>query len=281
MLALYKLQIKVLFKNPFLIFDFLFAFIFILIFGSILQSNIFFDEQIKIIQMTQLSGFILGMIILNSGMYSFGFSFFTMKESILLKRIGSTKIKKSEAIFAFIISGFTILFLVIIWVFFLVWIFGLSKVIPKIYWENIKFGALFFGIALGAISSYLIAFFFVSISSNSEIYNTITTLYFFIAIFLSGGLNVNNVESVAWMEYISWLTPVGWNSTFLSHSMLGYDVWNLSGYFIDVPILNNTRELVVVKEKVNSWEATLDIFMPIIFSIAAILATLKTFKWDN
>lgn len=273
MFALYKLQLKVSIKNPFLIFDFLISFLFILIFGSIINASADLNDQEKVILMTEFFGFILAILLISSGIYSFGFSFFTMKESILLKRIGASKITKTEAISAFMLSGFTILIFAIIWAFFVVWIFSddVFKVIPSILWTQIKWGAVIYGVAVGAIASYIIGFFFVSISPNSEIYNVFTTFYYFIALFLSGGFNFSG-ETIKWMEVIGWLTPLGWNSKFISDAMIGLDVWNLSGY---------SAQLGTKIIETEAWEATLDVFMPLIFAGLAGLASLKTFKWDS
>ncbi len=270
MFALFKLQIKVLFKNPFLIFDFLIAFIFILIFGSLIQNNASLAlEAQKQVAMTSLFGFIVAMLLLNSGMYSFGFSFFSMKESVLLKRIGASKISKPGALSAFMLSGLTILCLVLIWTFSLTAILGVAGVIPQIAWADAKWGAVIVGIIIGGITSYILALFFVSISKNTEIYNMFTTLFFFFAVFLSGGLTGSDAR---WMEIISYLTPVGWNADFISNAFLGLPVWNLGGY---------TGNIMGMPMSVEAWEASLDLIMPIIFATVAGLATIKTFKWDS
>ncbi len=265
MFALYKLQIKVLFKNPFLIFDFLTAFIFILIFGSIVKLNLGLGVEGQF-AMTSLFGFIIAMLLLNSGMYSFGFSFFSMKESILLKRIGASKISKSEAFSAFILSGCTILLLVLIWTFSITAILGAGQVIPELRWSKMNWSAIIVGIIIGALTSYILALFFVSISKNTEIYNMITFLFFFFAVFLSGGLTNSSAQ---WMEIIGYLTPVGWNAEFISNAMNGGEVWHLGGYTLETG------------EKVYAWQATLDLIMPLIFAGLAGVTTLKTFKWDS
>ncbi len=266
MFALYKLQTKVLFKNPFLIFDFLTSFIFIIIFGSLIQANADMTSAMKETAMTSLFGFILAMLLLNSGMYSFGFSFFSMKESVLLKRIGASKISKPGALSAFMLSGITLLVLVLIWAFSITAILGVGGVIPMISWGDANWSAVIVGIIIGAITSYILALFFVSISKNTEIYNMFTTLFFFFAVFLSGDLTGSDAQ---WMQIISYLTPVGWNSEFISNAFLGLPVWNLGGY-----------SSAIVGD-IEAWRATLDLIMPIIFAAVAGLITIKTFKWDS
>lgn len=268
MFALYKLRTKVLFKNPFLIFDFLLSFIFILIFGSIAKT-VSPLEQVQTTAFTGVFGTVLAMLILNSGLYSFGFSFFKMKESVLLRRIGASKISKPQAIVSFIFSGFTLLGIVLVWSFLITYIFGLLNVIPKLEWGNLinnnglNLVALFVGIIIGSLSAYILSFFFISISPNSEIYNTFTTFYFFIAVFLGGGL-YSAGDTPEWMNIIGKLTPVGWNSSFITDALLGYNVWSLGGY-----------------ASVEAWEASLNLFMPIIFATLAGLASIKLFRWDS
>ena len=284
MIALYKLNTNVLFKNPFLYVNFVISFMFLLVFGSILKASMVGvpDEFVRQ-AMTGLFGSLLVMIILNSGMYSFGYSFFLIKESVLLKRIGSTKITKMGAIFAYTLSGFTMLSINILWLFLAAFLLSgdVIGLIPSLNWDAGAQGwtGVIFGIIVAAIVSYITAFFFVSICKNSEIYNLVITLYFFIALFLGGGISFTSEPSPEWMTWIGRCTPVGWNISFVSDAMLGNNVWDFANGYSYVTGVTPLGE--PIKTEVESWKAILNAFLPLVFAGVMLGITTKTFKWDN
>ncbi|BDV03726.1 MAG: hypothetical protein HPPSJP_4470 [Candidatus Hepatoplasma scabrum] len=282
MFALYKMQARVWFKNPFSYFSFIFATFFLVVLGAISAvqdtTSGASDQQVQLLVQTSFGMAISAMII--SSANNFGFTIFNLRDSILLKRIGATKITKTQVISEIVLWGITTLFFVMIWIFFLQWLLGVTGFFGQYStgenietdWGRIKWGGLIVAILIGAVVSYTIALFFISISPNTDTYNIITLFYFFFAVFLGGGVTIANTRD--WMNIAGKLTPIGWNREFIVSSVSGFDVFNFTSANIVNPPFDSF-------EKIEGYTSALDFFMPFVFMIIVMPFTVKAFKWDQ
>lgn len=274
MFALYKLQLKVWIKNPFSLFDFLMATIFFIVLASIVavtyEDNLTDPDAVQ--AMALVFGSVITILIVSSGLFSFGYTFFVMKDSVLLKRIGATKLSKTSAISSFILFGMSTFMLVLLYLFFLMFLLGdVIGIVPALDWANVNWGGLFLGIFIGLIASYIIAFFFISISQNAQIYNIYTMIYFLVVAFLGGLFTPAATET--WVLIVGWITPVGWTADLISGSLMGGDVFN----FVDGYGLTGVGSEIGE----TGTMAALNIFMPVIFSLVFGVIAAKLFKWDT
>ena len=279
MWAIYKLQAKAYFSNIFARVDFITAVLFLIVIGSIsvakgTQVAIASRENIAIVSS------ISGLMIFNSALWTFGLPFFEMKKSVLLKRIGATKINKPTAIGAFLLWGMTTTLFILIWISMWVGFFQIPAIadgtnnllfISSSIWAKVNWGGLFVGIIITTLSFYSIAFLFVSFNKNSEIYNITGTFYYFIVAFL-GGAVVPTINR-DWMTVIGYMSPLGWTSKFMGDAMLGQHVFDLSGYQTLLPGSDQFKNI-------GEFKAIGRILFPIVFGTLALGASAKIFKWD-
>lgn len=247
MYALYKLQAKSYFSNIFSKVEFITTFLFLAVLGSLIVfyigptfgsdatiTNPAYNKTISSANITIISSIVL-LMIMQSALNTFGLSFYEMKDSVLLRRIGATKISKPQAIGSFILWGMTTMLFTIAWIAFLVGIMqiqaigeatgGVLYVDPAI-WTNANWGGAILTIIIVAVSVYAIAFFFVSIAPSSETYNIISIFYFFLMAFLGGSLTPNAGRE--WMTVIGYMSPLGWGRELMDASMNGLSVFNLT-----------------------------------------------------
>lgn len=267
MFSLYKLQAKIYFKGADAFFSFFTAFVFLLIFGSIVKYSGADDESLSL-GMLIVFGSVTSITIMNVSFNSFGYGLFDMKNSVLIRRIGATKLTKSDVLSSFILWGTTIVIMQILWLFALMLLMGNAiNYFPSLELSGISWVGLIYGILIGSVASFGVALFLVSISKSTQIYQVFSTLYFFLfAAF--GGLFTPTV-SARWMEIIGWFSPLTWTAHIISHAMQGAPVFNLGGYTISPT------------DSVNAANAVAEVFAPIVFAIVFIGLTTKTFKWDS
>ncbi len=92
--------------------DFIMTFLFLAVLGSFIvfsagNNGVSYDDantalQLSKLNITMISSIVL-MMVASSAINTFGISFFEMKDSVLLKRIGATEISKIQAVTAFIL----------------------------------------------------------------------------------------------------------------------------------------------------------------------------------
>ena len=271
--SLFKLQAKSALKNPTTYMSLVMATIFMIVFGAVFSVG---SEGSSVGTGIAL-GVVISMIMLNNANNAFGYSLFTLKDSIMLKRIGSTKITKFGAVVSFILWGITQLLFTILYLLILTWFLGAVGFFPALIWNpsneyGINYIGLFTAIIIGGISFYLISFFFASISTSAESYRVISQFYFFFAVLLGGGFSMTGGSE--WQSIVSKLTPVGWNRDFLIGTTSGADVFNFNdGYYQNGsnPLLSNA----------SGTMAALNIFMPMLFSVGIGAIAVKTFEWDS
>ncbi|BDU67835.1 MAG: hypothetical protein TYPL_4880 [Candidatus Tyloplasma litorale] len=287
MFALYKLQAKAWFSNIFNKMDFLMTLLFLSVLGSFVvmtanNSGIYFGSGNELL-LSQLNVNVVSSILLlmvaSSALNTFGISFFEMKESVLLKRIGATEISKIGAVTSFILWGMTSMLFIIGWMSIIVgicqipgfasWTGGMLWIDSSI-WTNINWLGVFTSIIITMVSFYAISFFFVSISKSSSAYQILATFYFFLISFL-GGAYTPNADRM-WMDVVSFMSPLGWGTNLMQDAMNGGNVWHIfTGY--DVPGLGDP-------ESVSVWNALGQIGLPIIYGGLAAGFSAKFFKWD-
>ncbi len=284
MFALYKLQAKAYFSNLFAKIDFLMGIVFLVAWGAItLQMAI--GKGAGSVGQEQASLTIISSLLLlqvaSSAINTFGISFYEMKESVLLKRIGATEITKPKAIISFILWGMTTMVFTLLWMIMWVAIFqipavhhgtgGLLYIGDSL--KNANIGGMLLAIIITMISFYAIAFFFVSITKNSQSYQMVTTFYYFFIAFLGGAFTPT--ASREWMTVIGYMSPLGWGTKLMANSSLGYDVFNSSGYFV-IQIHDGQW----AKQWVEQWETICTFVLPVVYGGLAGLASAKFFKWD-
>ncbi len=287
MWALYKLQAKAWFSNLFNKIDFLMTLLFLVVLGSFIvvqpgvKGN---DTIISSMNVTMISSIVL-LMVASSSINTFGISFFEMKESVLLKRIGATNISKFGAVGSFILWGMTSMLMLLGWMFIIV---GFCQ-IPSISegtggmlwvsgetWRNVNWAGVIIAILITMISFYAIAFFFVSINKNATGYQMMATFYFFLISFL-GGAYTPNADRV-WMDTISFLSPLGWGRDLMTHSMMGQNVFNFNGSSVYDEIL--VAGVSVHENYMSVWQQVGMFAMPIIYGGLAGVSSAKFFKWD-
>lgn len=257
--------------------DFFTTIMFLLVLGSMIIFKLPEGTPIDVISKTNIAIItsITLMMVMNSAMQSFGMSFFEMKNSVLLKRIGATKISKFEAIGSFMLWGFTTMFITLGWIFIWVGIFQIPKVglmtnwmlyVSPDIWANVNWAGFIIAIFITSLAFYAIAFLFVSVNKNSESYQITSTFYFFLAVFLGG--TFTPTSSREWMTIVSYLSPLGWGTDLAISSMLGGNIFNLSAGSLNVI------------ESGSQFEAIGRFVFPIIYGISAGLASIYFFKWD-
>ncbi len=275
MWALYKLQAKAWLSNHFAKAEFITSILFLVVLSSLGVRNANSVEAISYINIGIIAS-ITTLFIMNSAIYSFGFAFFEMKESVLLKRIGATKISKSKAVGSFVLWGLTTAFILLLWISLVIAI--ASAVGPDVSgilyvdWSlvsNMQWDAIIFGVVLTALSYLPIAFFFVSITKNSDMYNMLVTMYFFLFGFLGGAFTPNSGRE--WMEVISYFGPIGWTREMVTNGMLGTFNWT------------QEADSLVAFGQTTDWTdiGLVQMAFPLVFGLGAAGASIKTFRWDS
>ncbi len=287
MFALYKLQAKVWFANFFNKIDFFMVVLFLSVMGSIVAMNAqgLGEATLSEANLAVVSSITL-MMIASSSINTFGMSFFEMKESVLLKRIGATEITKPKAIGAFMLWGITSMIMILGWMFLLI---GLCQIpsstgmggllwISAEDWARIDWSGVILSMIITMISFYAIAFFFVSISKDVTGYQMLGTFYFFLVAMLGGSFTPN--ADRMWMDVIGFLSPLGWGGDLMDASIHGQDWWNIVDGFDAIMVNNPLLGDVEIAASATGLKAAGNLLMPVIYGTLAGLASAKFFKWD-
>ncbi|BDV02222.1 MAG: hypothetical protein HPAVJP_1110 [Candidatus Hepatoplasma vulgare] len=275
MFALYKLQAKIFLKGPTLIFLIVSSIIYLLVFGSIVKYSGLSPDQQQV-SLLLVFGSVTAISLMNIALNTFGYSFFDMKNSVLIKRIGATNLTKIDVLTGFILWGITTVFIALGIMLFLMAFFSSWTG----YFAIFDFGAinwvgLIVGTFIGSAAMFSVALLLISVSPSTQIYQIYSFLYFFIFAAFGGLFTPTNTPH--WMEIVGWFSPITWTSEFITNSALGADVFHVGGYAISQ--VGNTP--IADPITVNTANATLDLFMPIIYIVLFLGLTTKTFKWDS
>ncbi len=299
MWALYKLQAKGWFANIFNKMDFIMTLLFLAVLGSMVAfglenelannygitggfdinnsdiASAYSQANLAIIASISL------LMVASSAINTFGISFFEMKESVLMKRIGATNITKLGAVTSFILWGMTSMVFIIGWMAIIIGfcqIPGIAEATGGVLyvsgdiWSQVNWVGVFAAIIITMVSFYAIAFFFVSISKNSMAYQMTATFYFFLISFL-GGAYTPNADRM-WMDIVSFMSPLGWGTDLMTYSLQGGDVFNWANGF---DLMN---PMTGMKEHIDGLKLAGTICMPVIFGSLAAGFSAKFFKWD-
>ncbi len=292
MFALYKLQAKVWFVNIFNKIDFFMVILFLAVMGSIVAMNMqnagipesSYDAALSSANLA-IIGSITLMMVASSAINTFGMSFFEMKNSVLLKRIGATEITKPKAIGAFILWGMTSMVMIVGWMFLLVAIFQIPSTsdawggvlwVSSEAWANVQWAGVLVSIIIVMVSFYAIAFFLISISKDVTTFQMIGTFYFFLATMLGGSYTPN--ADRLWMDVIGFMTPLGWGGGIMSAALSGQDWWNIIDGFEAITF--GPGGAFIFAEGSSGLKNAANIAMPILYGGLAGLASAKYFKWD-
>lgn len=282
MFSVYKLQAKRWLSNSSSRMGFIISFLFMVVLGSLVINQINqinasgagvdFSSEFAVVLATVIS-----MMIISTSIYSFGYAFIDMKNSVLLRRIGATRINKNTALAGFILWGLTVLFMIIIWILAIAAIMDAISPVIAIHWSNINYPGLIFGILIGGVAYYGITMLLISISKNSEVYNIYATLFFFASTMLSGAFVFGEVPM--FMRVIGYLTPFGWYQQVIAGSILGGNVFSASNYVVGYSA-SMAGGIPVVTELTASTPV-LNIIMPILYGGIFFGIAARTFQWDS
>ncbi len=284
MIKLYKLIAKTNFKSPIILFPFVMPLILMLMYSVMVPSSL---NNIDGAQAFVNSIFftLLSITIMQSGLMGVGFNFMNLKKSVMLRRIGATKMNKSEILGAFLLYGLTIFFINIVWA------FAIYAIIDQMgmFWTNVepgsapiildgvtynsgdhitlhidwslfsmeKFGKVILVIIIGALLSYGIGFFFVSISDDINKFQGLVSMYFFGTAILGGMMIPSN--DIEWMQWVGLFLP----HVYFSH---------LFDWAIGNPATNS-----IINQDVM---LSLDFIIPIVVGIVAFTAAVKFLKFE-
>lgn len=272
MTHLYKLVLKTNIKSPNIIFPFAMPLLFILI----LSPGFSTSEQVTVGIVS-----IVSVSTMQSGLMGFGYNFMNLKKSVLLRRIGATKISKFEALMAVIFYGLTIWFISIFWIFSLTAIFsaiGFFENNAKFLWNGVDWPLFLIAIILSLVVSYPLGLLFLSITKDDDQYSAIVMFYFFMASFI-GGMLLPGAD-IEWMRYTGYAIPNVYNAHMfeaIGHGKTISEVFNFSsGYSYEIEVSSHLKEVTV-----EAWEAILNLVIPIVTGIASLLLSLKFFKWEG
>lgn len=248
MWALIKLQAKTMIKNPASMMMIIMPILFIGIMGTT-----FGTEKGS---MNQIVGNIVTMNMIAVTMMTFGYTLFEMKKSIIMKRIGSTQITKTRAMMAFFAWSSLVGLFTVFWTMVIATIFGATGATDKFIWSNIHWGSFVYGILLGTILSLAIGFFFVSISSNLEVFNMISTMYMMLNMFLGGLFLPGQAD---WMVYVSYVLPHTWVNGILTAAFQNANAFALGGpimvdMFSTQIIIDQTTGEARIFDSVDSYQ---------------------------
>ncbi len=279
--SLFKLLFKTTFRNLAGYTRYVLPLLLVLVLGSfvIIQMNAlefpneFLKEQALAEAMGQTMAQILTIGIISGALFTFGISFMDLKRSIIIKRIGTSSLSKGSVLFTFWLFSLFVTMTIIIWNLSVAAIFGATGIIPNLPWIEIGIEgwlAFLFAVVITNITSTIIAFLFISISRNMEVFSGIATLYFFATMFL-GGLTLPGSSDITWLRYVGYAIPGVYSAQFIGASLSTVaDPFNLvDGYTLQAGGL------------IEGWKASLNIFLPILLSIISIPLAIKKFKWDE
>lgn len=281
MLSVYKLITKTNLKSPVIAFPLLMPIVLLFLFSI----NISSEEELANALVT-----LIALITLQAGIFGFGFTFLEMRKSVLLRRVGATKITKQEVMFAILFYGITI------WLITIVWTLGFASILSvsgffrddngnvlHIPWAEITWSIVGLATILSLILSFPLGLLFVSLSKNEQQFSFYASTYFFAVAFLGGMFFPN--AGITWMKYTSYLIPHSYNLHMYQAGAFGVaftDIFNWSsGYsytFTTIDVSTGLLETVTVE--VPGWEAALNFWVPIAVGGAALGGAAKMFKWD-
>ncbi len=300
MFTIIKMQARSILRNPASFFIVVFPLILVPVLTSVavfgfenglLQT---FTDPAQVTQATEEFNSVLAIVlssviaitILAAINNSFGSNFMELKKSIIIKRLGSTQVTKTNAMLGFLLWAVLLATVQVLYTVFLFWIVDVSGLLEvssaalgtingTFFNPNIDWLSVIYGLIMLMLVSFAMTFFFMSIATNAETYQIMAFFYFFLVMYFGGLIFTANVQ---WMNIVSLFLPHTYVAGFLNGAFNGHyvisglndglpiNIWDMSNYSDDY-ILNGVSSLNVI--------------MPIIFTGAFGYIGIKNFRWDS
>lgn len=225
MKSLYKLITKTNLKSPALAFPLVMPLIFVLLYSIGVEGTKQIEGVNHIINMDLVvAGFlttILSVQTMQSGLMGFGINFMRIKKSVLLRRIGATKLNKWDVVLAVFFYGLTMWLISTIWILVMITFFnaiGLFYSISTIpgvenvytttkfsFFKEINWLKLAASLVVMLLISFSIGLFFTSIAHDASSFQGMAMLYFFLVSFMGGMMFPGEIPG--WMTYVGYVLP--------------------------------------------------------------------------
>jgi len=273
--SLYKLITKTNLKSPVIAFPLVFPLILLLMYSVMIGDNLKtapeVDTAVMVMFITAIS-----LTTMQSGLMGFGFNFIKLKKSVMLRRIGATKLKKEEVLGAVMLYGLTIWLISIVWLTIWAYIFSASGLFYSIQsdgghitghlkLQNLNWPMFLAGTISMLMISYAIGLFFASFAKDDSVFHAMTSTYFF-TVGLIGGLMIP-VAKPQWMIDAAYILPNAYpNELFgLASGAIG-----IAG----IPSSSSPFQLI------TQGKAIADFCVPVILSVLIFIAAVKVLKFD-
>ncbi|MGL5640422.1 MAG: ABC transporter permease, partial [Mycoplasmoidaceae bacterium] len=222
------------------------------------------------------------------------------KQSVILKRIGSTPIKAIDFVLIMMSYYFCVIFVQFWWIVlwttlafgFIEFGTGIPEVTDKILgidllWKgNVDWFSFFITSMYTSVLAIVVGLFIASVSKSSIHSQVIGGITFFITMFLSGNfISIQTIDSMGAMKYISMITP------FRSVNNLTYISWNSQDMFaVFQPWKDSVFPLFAANPGpddlqsnyiIESWFIWYSWIMPIIITIGLVFLSARFFKWSK
>ena len=218
------------------------------------------------------------------------------KNSVLLKRIGTTPIKPwSFLVTAGLFYGLLVL-IEFFWCF--AWvaiifngdignIFGsgsLSSMGTSLdggttinTFSGVNWGGLVCAIIYTVVVSIFIGLLVVSITKSALGSNVVGMIIFFLSMFLSGQLfPIQNITGNTALNIVSYFTPFRYTTALLTISWNGGNIFDMSNAIYIQNSMGGASQLVY-----NTYDMWLNWFIPVVIVGASIFFSAKNFRWGN
>lgn len=284
--------------------SFVFTFLFVAVFGCINQAILLADTPSgnnlvpALTFKSSLTG-LASLMVISAGLNGMPVSIMEIKESVLMKRIGSTPIKPWMFIltvsffYSIVMTAQILITMFTIFLFFgsQDFSFGSETVtgnqlfftgfevkigeITKSFSTN--WGSYIFGLFYTKMLSVFLAVLIVSLTRKSASASMIGMMVFFWSMFLSGMLfplstisRINVLYVLSFFSpfrYVNVLSSLGWNG--------GVDVFDLDKISAN---FNTIESMSGIKDIAEVWTGY---FVPLIFIVAAMILSVYRFRWST
>lgn len=228
-MMLYRKMYSLLAKNFFRDFRSVFFTFVLPVFLLVIFYFIFKDQSVQAGHMIAGGYILLGPV--TAGFQALSFAIMEWKNSILLKRIEATPLKKWQFLFGLVTFYFVLSILSSIWIF--IWTIIIEPSSVKNF-SQINWGYFILGLILVILLSLIMAIFIAGISKSEGVCQAITFSIYFPSIFL-GGLTIPSVAfggGIDVLNTIGYFIPhkyavavalFGWNNGIVPISQYGFD----------------------------------------------------------
>lgn len=263
MRSLYKLITITNLKSPIIAFPLAMPLIFTLLYTVMVSMSPTPEARQIFVNSTLVTT--LSITTMQSGLQGFGLNFMNLKKSVLLRRIGVTRLTKVEVLGAVILYGMTIWLISFLWIIALSAIFSAANMywgdnpqdIYRIQFAQFNWGRIILSTLIGVYLSFAMGAMFVSISKNINMFQGLVMVYFFSASIL-GGLLFPGIKP-EWMNIVSFIIPHAYFADIFAWSA------DAGGTFSD---LNFNLRL------------SLDIVVPILIGTGSLFVAVKFLKFS-